>query len=201
MISEIALFRERATARSANARGPGDVVVPAPPSRSAGVGGFTGAGGMATVPSGPKPKERTWGKRNDSTRAPEGPRSGFGNGPQGYQQAPDFVKGAPVAGDHNEDRDDEELERERVAERKRVEDESFRDVSSFILRTRHKNLSPFQRERRWENRERVRVGNIERAIAKTRMAAAARDKEAVEMRESLRVWDDDESDELFYTDR
>lgn len=61
---------------------------------------------------------------------------------------------------------------------------------------------PFlQRERRWENRERVRVGNIERAIAKTRMAAAAQEKEAVEMRESLRLWDDDESDELFYTDR
>lgn len=47
----------------------------------------------------------------------------------------------------------------------------------------------------------MRVGNIERAIAKTRMAAAQRAKEADVMKESLRIWDDDESDELFYTDR
>ena len=109
----------------------------APPSRSAGVGGFTGAGGMATVPSGPKPKERVWGKRNEPGGAPQGPRNGggFGNGPQGYGQAPDFVKGASaVGGEREEDRDDEEVEREKVAERKRVEDESFRDVSPFTFR-------------------------------------------------------------------
>ena len=47
----------------------------------------------------------------------------------------------------------------------------------------------------------MRVGDIERAIAKTRMAAATQTTEAAEMRERMRAWDDDESDELFYTDR
>lgn len=137
VISEIALFRERATARTAGGRGSGDVAAPVPPSRSAGVGGFTGAGGMATVPSGPKPKERVWGKRSESTRTTDGPRSGFGSGAQGYQQAPDFVKGASAPGDRDEDKPDEEIERERLADRKRVEDESFRDVSRSFSNSRY----------------------------------------------------------------
>lgn len=111
------------------------MVIPGAPVRSAGVGGFTGAGGMGTVPSGPKPKERVWGKRSGNANdvpinAPDGPRNGgFGNGPQGYGSAPDFIKGAPTGGERDEDKDDDELERERVAERKRAEDESFRDVN------------------------------------------------------------------------
>jgi hypothetical protein len=88
---------------------------------------------MATVPSGPKPKERVWGKRNEAPNSSpvEGPRSwkGYGNGPQGYHQSPDFVKGAPAVIERDVDKTDEELERERRAERKREEDDSFRDVS------------------------------------------------------------------------
>lgn len=33
------------------------------------------------------------------------------------------------------------------------------------------------------------------------MAVANQERDATEMRERLHVWDDDESDELFYTDR
>lgn len=144
VISEIALFRERAAVKRAEASGGGGGFrgseTPAAPSRSAGVGGFSGVGNMASVPSGPK--ERAWGRnaRRDSADqqpASDGKRqSSFGNGPQGYQQSPNFVKGEPAVEADN-DKSDEELERERIGARKREEDESFRDVS-FYFRIDHK---------------------------------------------------------------
>ncbi|KAF8302565.1 hypothetical protein DL93DRAFT_2090566 [Clavulina sp. PMI_390] len=197
VISEIALFRERASVKKADPPVGGyGSQPPATPSRSAGVGGFSGAGAMANVPSGPK--ERVWGRnarRDSASNSHSGSganadthgdgKRGFGNTPQGYNQSPNFVKGdagAPEAGET--EKSDEELERERVAIRKREEDESFRD-----------------RERRWESREHSRIANIERIIARERLADANQDKDGTEMRERLHVWDDDESDELFYTDR
>lgn len=132
VISEIALFRERASVKRAESVSGARGEAPPMPSRSAGVGGFSGVGAMATVPSGPK--ERAWGRaRKDSDTQPsnEKRQASFGNGPQGYQQSPNFVKGEPAIPEPDNEKSDEELERERIAARKREEDESFRDVSSF----------------------------------------------------------------------
>lgn len=136
VISEIALFRERAVKRSEPSGGGRGGEAPPLPSRSAGVGGFSGVGGMATVPLGPK--ERAWGRnaRRDSAEVPanhEKRQASFGNGPQGYQQSPNFVQGESGVPESDNDKSDEELERERVAARKREEDESFRDVGSHIF--------------------------------------------------------------------
>lgn len=59
----------------------------------------------------------------------------------------------------------------------------------------------FQRERRYEPRERTRIQGLERAIARVRAVEEAEKRDKAEMRARLEVWDDDESDELFYTDR
>lgn len=61
--------------------------------------------------------------------------------------------------------------------------------------------SPSQREKRYEPRERARIQALERAILRERATKEAEERDRVEMRSRLAVWDDDESDELFYTDR
>ena len=66
--------------------------------------------------------------------------------------------------------------------------------------THHPSLAP-QRERRYEPRERTRIQALERAIARERAMKEAEERDKVEMRARLDVWDDDESDEPFYTDR
>lgn len=58
-----------------------------------------------------------------------------------------------------------------------------------------------QRERRYEPRERVRIQTLERALARERAVQEAENRDRTEMRSRLDIWDDDESDELFYTDR
>ena len=58
-----------------------------------------------------------------------------------------------------------------------------------------------QRERRYEPRERVRIQTLERTLTRERAVKEAENRDRVEMRTRLDVWDDDESDELFYTDR
>jgi len=58
-----------------------------------------------------------------------------------------------------------------------------------------------QRERRYEPRERVRIQTLERTLARERAVKEAENRDRTEMRSRLDVWDDDESDELFYTDR
>lgn len=47
----------------------------------------------------------------------------------------------------------------------------------------------------------MRIATLERAIARERATKEAEDRDRVEMRERLDLWDDDESDELFYLDR
>jgi hypothetical protein len=42
---------------------------------------------------------------------------------------------------------------------------------------------------------------LERTIARERALKEAEERDRVEMKSRLDVWDDDESDELFYTDR
>ncbi|EAU86195.2 hypothetical protein CC1G_03406 [Coprinopsis cinerea okayama7 len=131
------------------------------------------------LPSGPKSRE--WGKSASNTPNAKG----MGKGPQGYGQPPGFVKGE--AG-HEEkppvNKTDEELEAERKEARRRDEENSFKD-----------------RERRYEPRERQRIQAIERAIARKEAQREAEERDRYEMRKRLDIWDDDESDELFYVDR
>lgn len=65
------------------------------------------------------------------------------------------------------------------------------------------NMSPriSQRERRYEPRERARIAALERSIARQNAIKEAEERDRVEMQARLDVWDDDESDELFYVDR
>jgi hypothetical protein len=58
-----------------------------------------------------------------------------------------------------------------------------------------------QRERRYEPRERTRIQALERAIARERAQKEAEERDRIEIKARLEVWDDDESDELFYIDR
>ncbi|KAF8326889.1 uncharacterized protein EI90DRAFT_3156469 [Cantharellus anzutake] len=179
VISEIALFRDKAMKR--------DKEVPDTTrmaSRAAGVGGFSR--GAGPIPSGPK--ERVWGKpQGKPAPEPSQPSSRKGSWDRGpISRDPrlptGFVKGHDAI-PAEDGKSDEELERERKATRRREEDESFRD-----------------RERRYEAREDQRLASLERLIMRTQAAAKAKEIDRVEIRERLHVWDDDESDELFYTD-
>jgi hypothetical protein len=184
--SEIALFRERAAKREKEKSvGERDKAL----NRSAGVGGFLGAGAMGIVPSGPK--ERVWGRstssgQGGSQQSPQQvPSQSWGRGSQNYQRAPNFVQGEDAfPGEKVVEKTDEELERERKDARRREEDNSFRD-----------------RERRYEPREKTRIMGIERTLKRQRAAEKHQEEDREALAKSLREWDDDESDELFYTDR
>lgn len=69
---------------------------------------------------------------------------------------------------------------------------------TVILNT---SLRISQRERRYEPRERARIAALERSIARQNAIKEAEERDRVEMQARLDVWDDDESDELFYVDR
>lgn len=74
------------------------------------------------------------------------------------------------------------------------------DIS--ILSFSKSNWSKYsQRERRYEPRERSRIAALERAILRDRVQKEQEEKDRVEIRARLDVWDDDESDEMFYVDR
>ncbi|KAJ8521715.1 hypothetical protein ONZ45_g1649 [Pleurotus djamor] len=139
------------------------------------------------APSGPKARE--WGKPSQSPTPGPPSKQANGKGPQGYNKPVGFVR-EEASRSHDDDRSsrlqksDEELEAERKEARRREEENSFRD-----------------RERRYEPRERTRIQTIERSIARDRAQKEAEEKDRVEMRARLDVWDDDESDELFYVDR
>ena len=47
----------------------------------------------------------------------------------------------------------------------------------------------------------MRIQTLERTLARERAVKEAENRDRVEMRSRLDIWDDDESDELFYTDR
>ncbi|KAG8970033.1 hypothetical protein FRC03_011832 [Tulasnella sp. 419] len=197
VLSEIAAFRDRAMKKDKDK-----------PDRDRMYGGLHGHG----PPTGPgrggssqngaygnTPRERTWGRPAPGT-TPTGPaqqqqsQKEWGHGPQSYANKPvGFVKStnddsgnAKGSSSHPGDveKSDEELERERKAARARKEESSFKD-----------------RERRYEPREYKRITAIERAMTREQVIkeSEARDREA--MKASLEAWDDDESDELFYTDR
>ncbi|KAI0053564.1 hypothetical protein FA95DRAFT_1552051 [Auriscalpium vulgare] len=171
VISEIAQFRERAAKRERE--------------KMRDVKGNVAAVTAAAAPSGPKVRE--WGKPQ------EGPGQGApGKDAQGYSKPVGFVKAESREGEDGDERPlagrirktDEELENERKEVRRRDEENSFRD-----------------RERRYEPRERARISALERSIARERATNEAEERDRAEMRARLDVWDDDESDETFYTDR
>ncbi|KAM6494263.1 hypothetical protein JOM56_010624 [Amanita muscaria] len=134
------------------------------------------------TPSGPK---REWGKSLPQQSTPSKSQPA-GKGTQDYNKPVGFVKAeSDGTGKPSElVKTDEELEAERKEARHRDEENSFRD-----------------RERRYEPRERARIQGLERAITRERATKEAEERDRVEMRQRLDVWDDDESDELFYVDR
>ncbi|KAI0754494.1 hypothetical protein C8Q80DRAFT_1094588 [Daedaleopsis nitida] len=174
VMTEIAQFRERAAKREREKMRDVREAMP----------------NVLAAPSGPKPRE--WGKPQP-TPQPEPPSAskGFGKGAQGYSKPVGFVKAEEGSRTPMErqssarpGKTDEELEQERREARRRDEENSYRD-----------------RERRYEPRERARISALERAIGRERAMKEAEDRDRIEMRARLDVWDDDESDELFYTDR
>ncbi|KAI0060463.1 hypothetical protein BV25DRAFT_1827973 [Artomyces pyxidatus] len=140
----------------------------------------------AAVPAPSGPKVREWGKPQQESSGP----GALGKDAQGYSKPVGFVKADSREGGDVEDRrvdktkTDEELEADRKEARRRDEENSFRD-----------------RERRYEPRERARIQALERAIARERATKEAEERDRTEMRARLDIWDDDESDEPFYTDR
>ncbi|KAI0770652.1 hypothetical protein C8Q74DRAFT_1317834 [Fomes fomentarius] len=172
VMTEIAQFRERAAKREREKMRDVREALP----------------NVLTAPAGPKPRE--WGKPQSTPEPPSASR-GFGKGVQGYSKPVGFVKaeeGSRTPSDRQSSvrpgKTDEELEQERREARRRDEENSYRD-----------------RERRYEPRERARLQALERAIARERAMKEAEDRDRVEMRSRLEIWDDDESDEPFYTDR
>ncbi|PPQ65885.1 hypothetical protein CVT26_000905 [Gymnopilus dilepis] len=171
VISEIAQFRERAAKREREKMRDVRQSIP-----------------NLSAPSGPKSRE--WGKPQGGHDSPKA--EGFGKGPQGYGKPVGFVKAEdskagrdPLSVDPDKtNKTDEELEADRKEQRRQEEELSYRD-----------------RERRYEPRERTRIQALERAIARENAQREAEMRDRVEIKARLDVWDDDESDELFYVDR
>lgn len=182
VISEIAQFRERAAKREREKLRDVRDSIP------------------SIAPSGPKLRE--WGKPQGAQQSGQGAAAasqsrkeqGFGKGAQGYSKPVGFVKadeggaggydGGGRSAPGKQTKTDEELEEERKEARRRDEEVSFRD-----------------RERRYEPRERTRIQTLQRAIDREQSTREAEQRQRVEMRERLHIWDDDESDEMFYVDR
>ena len=134
MISEIALFRERAAKREREklkderergmafgnttafgaGRGGGSVVAPK---------------GPANAPSGPK--ERVWGRPQGPQQTSPRQQGGIGQGAQGYSKAVGFVPQSEAPGETG--KTDEQREQDRKDARARDENESFRDVGGLSL--------------------------------------------------------------------
>ncbi|KAI0629778.1 hypothetical protein C8Q77DRAFT_1064858 [Trametes polyzona] len=174
VMTEIAQFRERAAKREREKMRDVREAMP----------------NVLAAPSGPKVRE--WGKPQLPGQAESPTGKGFGKGAQGYSKPVGFVKAEDGSATPGSDRQssvrptktDEELEAERREARRRDEENSYKD-----------------RERRYEPRERNRIQALERAITRERVMKEAEERDRAEMRARLDVWDDDESDELFYTDR
>ncbi|PAV16984.1 hypothetical protein PNOK_0704800 [Pyrrhoderma noxium] len=134
-------------------------------------------------------RQREWGKAQGAWNGPASTRSpvdqGSGKGVHNYSKPVGFVKeeGSGTS-DGGAQKSDLELEEERKEARRRDEENSFRD-----------------RERRYEPRERARINAMERTIVRQRAVREAEEHDRREMKSRLHVWDDDESDELFYIDR
>lgn len=118
VISEIALFRERAAKREREKM------------KDERDRGYSAGAQGSGAPSGPK--QREWGKPQQPEPAQQ--QQGFGRGPQGYNKPVGFVREQDgVSEDRHlagkSTKTDEELEGERRDARHRDEENSFRDVS------------------------------------------------------------------------
>lgn len=176
VISEIAQFRERAAMKEREKQK--DVMRESFAQASKMMTTSPGPGGQ--VPNGPKGgvARREWGR-------PQGQaQQGFGDDAQGYNKPVDFVPQANGNVNGAAPRTDEEMETERREARRREEEVSYRD-----------------RERRYEPRERQRITALERALTRERATKEAEERDRTEIGARLDVWDDDESDEMFYVDR
>lgn len=145
VISEIALFRERATKK-----GSAD--------KTAGVGPVNAVGGNTGFGAPQQPRERGWGGRQNSISGPNAAGSGSGtptskqapssfpppqhsqpsptrqessraNDPQSYQHAPEFVKSAAGR------KTDEERDRELRAKKAKADEQEYRHVSILSSET------------------------------------------------------------------
>ena len=122
VISEIAQFRERAAKREREKMRDVRDNIPT----------------LLNTPSGPK--QREWGKPQNTPSAPGTKHQGFGKGPQGYNKAPGFVKREDSPGGKEPLKDDkmagtktdEELEAEKKEQRRQEEELSFKDVRHFL---------------------------------------------------------------------
>ncbi|KAI6015418.1 hypothetical protein PISMIDRAFT_30794 [Pisolithus microcarpus 441] len=177
VISEIAQFRERAAKREREKVREVKESIPHILS--------------STTPTPSGPKMREWGKQQQqqTSTSPSGKgQQPQGKGAQNYSKPVGFVKaedaGAATGALGAGLKTDEELEKERREARRRDEELSFKD-----------------RERRYEPRERARIAALERTIARQNAIKEAEERDRLEMQQRLDVWDDDESDELFYVDR
>jgi hypothetical protein len=111
VISEIALFRERAAKREREKMKELPIV-------------------SLSAPSGPK--QRDWGRpqQASSQSPPHGRQNSFGKGAQGYNKPVGFVRSEEQTGSSSQvTKTDEELEQDRREARRRDEENSFRDVS------------------------------------------------------------------------
>jgi hypothetical protein len=115
VISEIAQFRERAAKREREKMRDVRESIPS----------------LMNAPSGPK--QREWGKPQNTPSTPGTKHHGFGKGPQGYNKG--FVKGdSPGSKESLRDdkmaviKTDEELEAEKKEQRRQEEELSFKDV-------------------------------------------------------------------------
>ncbi|KAH7106325.1 hypothetical protein BKA62DRAFT_290852 [Auriculariales sp. MPI-PUGE-AT-0066] len=184
VISEIAQFRERAAKKEKDkqrevlqqAR---SVTTHRPPPSGPGYNERKQSLNTPTTPQGPNPgwamrhqQQQQQPQQQASQTPPSRPAS---SQPAGFVRETDSK--AP-------EKSDEQMEQDRREQRAKEELESFRD-----------------RERRWETRERRRIADIERQMGRERMVKEAEERDCEDMRERLRVWDDDESDEVFYTER
>lgn len=192
VISEIAQFRERAAKREREKMRDVRDSIPT----------------LLNAPSGPK--QREWGKPQNTSSSQGTKHQGYGKGPQGYNKPPGFVKSEDSPGSKEPKDDkasvaktDEDLEAERKEQRRQEEELSFKDVWHFNppYFSRFKLLICLQRERRYEPRERSRIAALERGILRDRVQKEQEEKDRIEIRARLEVWDDDESDEMFYVDR
>lgn len=184
VISEIELFRRQSVKKAGMDKTAGVGPVNA-------VGGSTGFGALS------QPKGRGWGQRQNSIgsgpQTPTGPSTptptrpthspsrsdSRGPDPQRYHgQAPEFVK-AEAGKQH-----DEERERELKAKKSKADDQEFR-----------------HRERLWESAEYKRIKRFSHMAAVESAVQENEDKDRQDMKTRLEIWDDDESDELFYVDR
>jgi RNA-binding protein 25 len=141
VISEIAMFRERAAVREREksremSRNMGNMNMPERSGSGGGGQGGYGPGSGAGMQGQNGRPQREWGRPQGDSRG------AVGGGPQGYDRAPGFVKsenganaGAGASGSNSAaaQKTDEQLEEDRKDQRRRDEESSFRDVSQIFI--------------------------------------------------------------------